>query len=60
MHCEEKLSKLIKSFFYDRLTTQMEASRNTIQSYRTGIRMFLIFLQFEEQSLEKTVLFQFI
>ena len=45
MHCEEKLSKLIKSFFYDRLTTQMEASHNTIQSYRTGIRMFLIFLQ---------------
>ena len=44
MKFEEKLSNLIRDYFYDRLITQKAVSENTIETYRTAIRFFLSFL----------------
>ena len=40
MKFEEKLSNLIRDYFYDRLITQKAVSENTIETYRTAIRFF--------------------
>lgn len=37
------LSKLIQSFFHERLANQLRASENTVVSYRDTLKMFLLF-----------------